>query len=600
MAGRTYPMPAAAWSSFTPEVLAAFEREPELIDVVAQVAAAGDRVRSMQLQALRTLHAPVKRATGFSRKTAREFRMQRSTLDPAFAPAIESLFRATHRGWLAVFRHLGERPRHRIGDILEAHDPRRVSSLNDSIRTATEERTRDFFWQKRLYDGARWALLVQRIVAVDAGAAFALMTVNSGHTREAAVRAVTEVPGAFCLALMIYRLNDWVPEVRAATEEKLLSLNHELPDKTIADCYELLVDFKRFRRAGGVGRSIVERLISRAGVDKIIRESLLSGGHDRALQLLRLVLRSDHLDEDLERLATVAHHANVRTLAMRTLLEGRFYWKDRGALTSRPVSFTGSKDALARKALEDHSLRVKLAGLDHVIANLAGWTDPQESLVAFATHRSLPLAKRALYGLSAIGIDSLAVLRCRLNDPREPSLTVAILLARGGNPEDASSLFEAAQRLDGRSKLRFLSAPARLGHPGAIAALKDAALRGADLQLAKMAAKALKDADQWIGFDELVRIADRGQEFVDRGLMTFLFRIPVLAHVIVLCRLERAGADLELDRSYAFLQRKINRGRFAPKPSDWDAVVQELPGCPNVRERAEVKLAIDSRHRPGD
>jgi hypothetical protein len=343
----------------------------------------------------------------------------------------------------------------------------------------------------------------------------------------------------------------------------------------------------------------VERLISRPGVDKIIRESLLSS-QDRALRLLRLELRRDHLDEDLERLATVARHANVRALAMRTLLEGRLDWKARGVPMSRPVSFAGSKDALARRALDDHSPRVKVAGLDHVIANLAAWADPQELLVAFATHRSLTVAERALYGLRAIGIDPLAVLRCRLNDPREPSRTAAILLARGSNPEDASSLFEAAQRLDGRSKLRFLSAPARLGHAGAIAALKDAALGGVDLQLAKVAAKALKEAGQWIGFDELVPIADRGQEFVDRGLMPFLFRIPVLAHVIVLCRLERAGADLDLERLYEFLQRRINRGQFAPKSSDWDDVVQELPLCPNVRKRAEVILAIDSRRSAGD
>jgi hypothetical protein len=526
--------------------------------------------------------------------------MQRSTLDPAFGPTIESVFQATHRRWLAVIRRPAARATDRIGGILEAHDPRRVSSLNDSIRTVTEERIRRFFRLTELYNGARSASLVQRIVAVAADAAFALMTVYSGHVREAAVRAVTEVPGPFCLALMIYRLNDWVLEVRAATEEKLLSLNRELPDKTIADCYELLVDFERFGRADGAGRSIVERLLRRPGVVKIIRRSLMSSATDRAFRLLRLELRSDRLDEDLERLATVARHPNVRALAMRTLLEGQFSWKGRGALRSRPVSFSGSKDALARSALEDHSPRVKVVGLDHVIKNLAGWDDPKELLVTFATHRSLPLAERALYGLSAIGIDPLVVLRSRLNDPREPSRTAAILLARRNNPEDAFSLLEAAQRLDGRSKLRFLSAPARLGHAGAIVELKDAALRGVDLQLAKVAAKALKDAGQRVGFDELVRIADRGQEFVDRGLMTFLSRIPVLASLIVLCRLERAGADLDLDRLFVFLQCRINRGQFAPKPSDWDAVVQELPRCPNVRKRAEVVLAIDSRRRPGD
>jgi hypothetical protein len=165
--------------------------------------------------------------------------MQRSTLDPTFAPAIESLFRGTHRRWPAVWRSPAHQSGYRIGEILEAHDPRRVSSLNDSIRTVTEERISSS-WRKELYNAARSALRVKGIVAVAADAAFALMTVGSGHAREAAVRAVTEVPGAFCLALMIYRLNDWVLEVRAATEEKLLSLSDELPDQTIADCYEAI------------------------------------------------------------------------------------------------------------------------------------------------------------------------------------------------------------------------------------------------------------------------------------------------------------------------------------------------------------------------
>ena len=138
-----------------------------------------------------------------------------------------------------------------------------------------------------------------------------------------------------------------------------------------------------------------------------------------------------------------------------------------------------------------------------------------------------------------------------------------------------------------------------MGHPGAIAALKEAALRGHDLPLAKAAAKALGETGQRIELDELVRIADRGQEFFDRGLRTFLFRVPALASLIVLCRLERAGVDLDLDASFASLQRRINRGQFAPKPSDWDAVARELPLCPKVRERAQTMLAIHILNHEG-
>lgn len=360
------------------------------------------------------------------------------------------------------------------------------------------------------------------------------MTVWSGYTREAAVRAVTEVPGAFCLALLIYRLNDWVPQVRVATEEKLVSLLGDLPDEIIADCYELLFAFARFGRAGSTGRAIVDRLLSRPGVDRIIRESLLSSRHDRALRLFRLGLQNDQFDQELERLATVARHANVRALATRTLLEGQARWKDRGGLARRPVSFSGSKSALARIALQDQSPRVQVAALDYVVNNLDGWADPEEVFVTFATHRSLPLAERALYGLRAIGIDPLAVLRSRLNGPSGPDRTAAILLGRRGNEEDAARLFEAAQQLDGRSRLTFLAAAARLAHTGAIDALKDAALRGDERNLAKAAAKAIRDSGQRIDPNELIRMADRGQEFFDRGLGAFLSRIPVLASLIIL------------------------------------------------------------------
>jgi hypothetical protein len=221
-------------------------------------------------------------------------------------------------------------------------------------------------------------------------------------------------------------------------------------------------------------------------------------------------------------------------------------------------------------------------------------------LVAFADHRSLPLAERALFGVRALGIDPLAVLRSRLHDPRGPSRTAAILLGRGGTPEDATALFEAARRLQGGVRLTFLGAAARLGHAGAIAALQETALRERDLPLAKAAAKALADAGQRIEFDELVRIADRGQEFFDRGLRRFLFRVPVLASLIIVCRLERAGVDLDLAAVFAFLQRRINRGQFAPQPSDWDAVARELSLCPKVRRRAETMLAIYSPQRSGD
>ena len=91
---------------------------------------------------------------------------------------------------------------------------------------------------------------------------FVAMSSPSGHERQRALDQITSVQAAFCLGLVIYRLNDWVPEVRVAAARALARLEPSLSRRMAADCFRLYARSADWGRMDLPGRRALAALFS--------------------------------------------------------------------------------------------------------------------------------------------------------------------------------------------------------------------------------------------------------------------------------------------------------------------------------------------------
>src|SRR5215475_8739596 len=61
----------------------------------------------------------------------------------------------------------------------------------------------------------------KRLLCETRSGPYVFMCSGNGFERQRALEAVQQVPNAFCLALLLLRLNDWVKEVRTAARAAL-------------------------------------------------------------------------------------------------------------------------------------------------------------------------------------------------------------------------------------------------------------------------------------------------------------------------------------------------------------------------------------------
>ncbi len=459
---------------------------------------------------------------------------------------------------------------------LETFAPREVRTLSALIRNEIDL----VMWN----NGERWFAdkqsaveTVERAVGRQPGAAYLFTTAGSGYAREAAVRSIVSVPGPVCLALLLLRLNDWVPQVRQASEMKLDAFIDGLPTSAIAHCAEfLLLDFDKFHRTSDRGKGLVVILLNRPDVKQILQRQITSDDSTKSASLLKAAMRTGLLDESLETLALTAASWSVRMIAMRALLEGGSRRWEAGKIGFRRIPFDGSKEKLARAALKDSSPKVKRVVLPYVSSSGYPWSEGEATLTALVTSRNLGVARAAFDALISMGVDGVAVLRSQLSDLDQSSKTAAILLGSHGDKTDAAVLMAIAARRPHVEALPYIAAAAKLGDENALRVLKDLAIKGEDVNLARRASKAIQLEGHTLSFHEIVRAADQGQVFITRGLMRFLRKLSMIQREEVLCRLKRSGVEIA-PTTCGFLQRRMYSGWLEPKPSDWDDLERLLP-----------------------
>jgi hypothetical protein len=514
---------------------------------------------------------------------------KRGTLDPGFGDAITAVFERAQKSRGILSLVLPQRNEGVLSSVLESHDPRRVSALVDRIRTETEAAWDKCFSPRRLWESQG---LVKTVLSIDRDAAYPLMTVCSGHVREVAVRRVTSVPGPFSLAMLVYRLNDWVEQVRKAAEARLAALERKVAPETIVDCVEILLDFERFERAEPTAQQRVARLLGKPPVVALLRTVVLGGETDRAFRVFLRQMQTPILDDILVTLAAENPHPRIRSTATKALLAQSHHWHDATGQRSRHIDVKADRELLARQALADAAPGVRMAGLEYAVSNGREWLDYEVILLDHAASPRSALAALAQYGLAQAGIDWIEHLRARLVEDDTPSRLIARTLGKHGNAADGARLHGIAAALLDDQAIPFLSAAAQLKNDAAAARLSSIAVHDPNLLRARRAARALAEVAVYLPAEVVTPIADRGNEFFARGLGRHFKSLGVMKQLIVLARLERARTEFDLDLWFAVSRRKINRGAFTITDGDKKELEQLLPAAPKIRERAKRFLAI--------
>ncbi|MBA4225877.1 MAG: hypothetical protein C0456_04530 [Hyphomonas sp.] len=153
---------------------------------------------------------------------------------------------------------------------------------------------------------------------------------GNGFRRERVLRAVkVEAPSPFLLAMLIRRLNDWVPQVREAAQDTVRhALTTSAADIVAEVAWATLPVRTSWNRIDADGAAILDSLTERSDVAEAIFRRLLSVPAGRASAVLREVSRRANLDAFLPELAASAVQPAVRAAAYRMLLNRRAVWPD--------------------------------------------------------------------------------------------------------------------------------------------------------------------------------------------------------------------------------------------------------------------------------
>lgn len=236
---------------------------------------------------------------------------------------------------------------------------------------------------------------------------------GDGYLREAALaRLRTGLPNPFLVAAVASRLNDWVPQVRAAARacvEQVIALSDA---DTLASAAPFLLDRRPQWTRGRDHVAVLDGLLGRDDVADRVAAHLLAAPTGPLARQLRQMLRQPALDRHLPRLAAQALQPAVRAVATATLIEGRASWPDgwerqwidKRYGISRAVTLFGYRpvaspppDAVLAAAVADRSAAVRRVAAIALIRDRSRFCNAAEMINTLAADPSPPVRERARF-----------------------------------------------------------------------------------------------------------------------------------------------------------------------------------------------------------
>lgn len=247
-----------------------------------------------------------------------------------------------------------------------------------------------------------------------------------GYRREKALRAIGgKVPNRFFLALVLRRLNDWVPQVRQAAQDVLSKVLVNTEPSYVADviCFTLS-HWSSWKRIDISNRQTLLDTLSNKEIANQIKLKLLNSTSGPLGSILSELGRVDALDNSLEEIATDAIQPSLRAKAYRSLFEGKISWFEgrewewidrrynkgrmkpivaERALTTKPQLLP-----TLRSATSDRSSLVRRIAAEILIKELDSLGSESSSLAEqFSIDRSAAVAERGKFALKKLAGDTL-------------------------------------------------------------------------------------------------------------------------------------------------------------------------------------------------
>lgn len=240
---------------------------------------------------------------------------------------------------------------------------------------------------------------------------------GDGYLREAALNRLREgAPSPFLLAAIAYRMNDWVPQVRAAAEACAGRVFPLTAAEIVAVAGPLLLGWKEYWSRWPRDTGVLETALQRPDVVEAMTVRFRTATTGPLAAQLRSMLRWPGLDRHLPELARHAVQPSVRAAALGFMIEGRVSWpigselqwidkpygiaKSVVTLPSRAIVPPATRAEWIAHGVADRSAAVRRIAVIAMIkcrGELPGVYDLARRLIA---DKSKPVRERAAYLLS--------------------------------------------------------------------------------------------------------------------------------------------------------------------------------------------------------
>lgn len=151
---------------------------------------------------------------------------------------------------------------------------------------------------------------------------------SNGYQRERALRAMKDgAPNSFLFAILLRRLNDWVPEVRTAAREcisvvvKRTELEHVLEA-----LWGVLPHLDTWGRLQTKDKEVIVDILGYQAIPRWLSEKIITAPIGPAPAVLRQVGRQPAFDRFLTDISTKAVQPAVRAKAYKSQLDGYVAW----------------------------------------------------------------------------------------------------------------------------------------------------------------------------------------------------------------------------------------------------------------------------------
>lgn len=216
-----------------------------------------------------------------------------------------------------------------------------------------------------------------------------------GHSRETAIRRLNIVaPNSVLLAILIRRLNDWVPQVQAAARQVLPSVvAASNPDDVVDVLFAILPNWTSWQRIEPDSRQVVLDLMGQPRWIERYKAELIAAKSGGLSRMFAQLGRSPTLDAHLADIATDAVQPAIRSKAYQSMLSGEVSWvegrkwqwtdlryckgREQPVIASRLLSLQYPLLDTLNAAAADRSVMVRRLAAQSLINRLdvLGWQD---------------------------------------------------------------------------------------------------------------------------------------------------------------------------------------------------------------------------------